>query len=172
MPSTKYPDLTIKDDWNDRTPPPVTSLGDDILKSKNEPQLGLFHSTETGEFVETSQGAVPTKSETANAARSVAMKNPETVGSYALAGASGTEPGDSGATMPTATTSVEREPVDGDDDEDDDEPAGDQATPFDPSEKSVTEVNTYLAGDITEDERKRVLDAERAGKNRSTVNGL
>lgn len=42
---------------------------------------------------------------------------------------------------------------------------------FDPSTHSVEEVNAYLAGDITDDERTRVLEAERAGKGRKTVLG-
>lgn len=41
-------------------------------------------------------------------------------------------------------------------------------TQFDPSEHTVAEVNEHLAT-ADEAERKRVLDAEAAGKNRSTV---
>lgn len=43
------------------------------------------------------------------------------------------------------------------------------AVEFDPSEATVQEVNDYLAG-ADETERARVLAAEKAGKNRSTVN--
>lgn len=50
----------------------------------------------------------------------------------------------------------------------DDEPTD---GPFDPSVKTAQEVNTYLAT-ATEDERERVLGAERAGQNRSTVKGV
>lgn len=76
MAKTSYPDLSIKDDWNDRTPKPVTSLADDIAKASNEPQLGLYHDPDT-EFVETSAGAVPVDSEQAKAAADVAMKEPK-----------------------------------------------------------------------------------------------
>jgi hypothetical protein len=41
---------------------------------------------------------------------------------------------------------------------------------FDPARHTVAEVNDYLAG-APDDERARVLDAERAGKNRATVAG-
>jgi len=42
---------------------------------------------------------------------------------------------------------------------------------FDPSTKSVTEVNEHLAT-ASDEERERVLAAEREGKNRSTVDGI
>ena len=77
MPKTSYPDLSVKDDWNDRTPPPVTSFADDVKKATKEPTLGLYHDPETGPFVETSAGAVPADSEQAKAAAAVGMKEPE-----------------------------------------------------------------------------------------------
>ena len=42
---------------------------------------------------------------------------------------------------------------------------------FDPSTKDVGEVNEYLAT-ASDEERERVLTAERAGKNRKTVDGI
>lgn len=42
---------------------------------------------------------------------------------------------------------------------------------FDPTTKSVEQVNAYLAGDVTDEERDRVLNAERANKNRITITG-
>ena len=40
---------------------------------------------------------------------------------------------------------------------------------FDPGAHTVAEVKDYLAGDVTEDERARVLDAERAGQARKSL---
>lgn len=66
-----------------------------------------------------------------------------------------------GYIVPTDILSAE------DKDEDKDE---DKAEKFDPSAASVAEVQEYLEG-ADEDERKRVLDAEAAGKNRVTITG-
>lgn len=141
MPKTSYPDTSIHDDWNDRTPQPVTSLADDVERAGNtpNPQLGKELPKD---YVETSLGAVLPNTEVAEAAKDVSMKNPETIGRDALA-------------------------ADADSDDE-----GDDEGPFDPSGASVAEVNAYLDGELTDAERTRVLDAERAGKNRSTVNGL
>lgn len=41
---------------------------------------------------------------------------------------------------------------------------------FDPSERNASEVREYLSrSDISNEERSRVIDAERAGKNRATA---
>lgn len=50
----------------------------------------------------------------------------------------------------------------------DEDPEGEKAVEFDPSEAKVEEVLEYLAG-ADEDERARVLAAEVAGKNRVTI---
>lgn len=42
---------------------------------------------------------------------------------------------------------------------------------YDPSEYSVPEVNTYLEGDISQEEYNRVIAAERNGKNRKGITG-
>lgn len=51
--------------------------------------------------------------------------------------------------------------------------AGDETPsdgPFEPSDHTVDEVNSYLArDDVDEAERQRVIDAEKAGKDRKTV---
>lgn len=116
QPSTpSYPVNAIHDDWNERQPKPVTSFADDVNRAGNTPEPVRRSPEELADLVETSAGAVPSDSETAAAARDVAVKNPETVGVYALGGpageqdaAAGTEPGDSGATEPAATKSVSR----------------------------------------------------------------
>lgn len=47
-------------------------------------------------------------------------------------------------------------------------PEAERTVPFDPSAKSVTEVQEYLAG-ADEAERARVLEAERTGKARTSL---
>lgn len=73
--------------------------------------------------------------------------------------------GDQGAGSDTGSEAEE------DSDEDDSE--GDEEEPdlWDPSEHGVDAVNDYLAV-ADDDERERVLKAERAGKNRKTVDGI
>lgn len=44
-------------------------------------------------------------------------------------------------------------------------------SPYDPSDFTVDEVNDYLAGDITTEERDRVLGVEQAGKARKGILG-
>jgi hypothetical protein len=44
----------------------------------------------------------------------------------------------------------------------------DDGSSFDPSAHTVEEVNAYIAG-VGDDEKQRVLDAEKAGKNRTSV---
>jgi len=51
------------------------------------------------------------------------------------------------------------------------DPEGDGAKEFDPTDATVAEVNEYLAG-ADDAERERVLEAERNGKNRSTIEGI
>lgn len=72
--SDNYPDLSIKDDWNDRLPKPVTSFADDVAKAGNTPNADAKYDPT---FVETSAGAVPADSDTAKAAADVAMKEPK-----------------------------------------------------------------------------------------------
>lgn len=74
MAKTQYPDLTIRDDWNDRLPQPVTSFADDVAKAGNTPNADVKYDPT---FVETSAGAVPADSDTAKAAADVAMKEPK-----------------------------------------------------------------------------------------------
>lgn len=51
------------------------------------------------------------------------------------------------------------------------EPSGETVggEPFDPNDHNASEVREYLSGDISDDERDRVIAAERAGKNRSSA---
>lgn len=111
MPKTSYPDTSINDDWNSRQPQPVSSFADDVEKASNTPEAKVHSFDEQRDLVETSVGAVPSDSATADAARDVTVKDPETVGIFALGGPSGSEPGDSGSTVPDATLSVDRTEV-------------------------------------------------------------
>lgn len=45
----------------------------------------------------------------------------------------------------------------------------DQNDLFDPSAHNVEEVVAYIGSDVTDEERERVLSAEKSGKNRATV---
>lgn len=150
---TSYPDTTIKDDWNDRTPESVTSLYDDLAKSGNKPDPAAYYALDPKNTVETSLGAVPADSDTAKAALDVAMKDTD------------------GDGIPDSEDADD----DGDGVDDEDEPT-DGTAPFgtssDPANYTVAEVNAYLAGEISAEERERVVAAEKAGKNRTSVTGV
>lgn len=99
---TDYPSLAVKDDWNDRTPPAVTSLADDVKKATKKPNPAAYHELDPKTAVETSFGLVAADTNTAKAALDVTMRDTD---------GTTVEPGDSGATMPTATLGVQRTTV-------------------------------------------------------------